>query len=157
MSLLVIFIILTILNVILSTIKSIVTINSGKFTAALVSAFYYGYYNIVLLYTVADFPMWQKVATTFACNLVGVFVVKWGEEIARKDKLWKVEMTVKNDRCAELAEVLTDLHIPHNYIPNVGKWTIFNCYCATQKESQIVKSVANKYKVKYFVSESKTL
>jgi hypothetical protein len=60
---LILFSFLTIINVVFSTIKSIVTIKSGKTVAALISAGYYGYYNIVLIYTVADFPLWQKVVT----------------------------------------------------------------------------------------------
>ena len=94
MKLLFIFTVLTIVNVIFSTIKSIVTIKSGKTVASLISALYYGYYNIVLIYTVADFPLWQKVAVTFFCNLVGVWLVKWGEEKARKDRLWLVKITI---------------------------------------------------------------
>ena len=85
MDLLMIFIILSIINVIFSTIKSIVTVKGGAVSASLLSALYYGYYNIVLIYTVAEFPLWQKVVVTFGCNLVGVFVVKWAEEKARKD------------------------------------------------------------------------
>ena len=77
MKLLIIFTILTIINVIASTIKSLLTINAGKWLASISSAVYYGYYNIVLIYTVADFPMWQKVAVTAVCNVVGVFLVKW--------------------------------------------------------------------------------
>ena len=82
MKLLIIFTILTIINVIASTIKSLLTVNGGKWLASISSAVYYGYYNIVLIYTVADFPMWQKVAVTAACNVVGVFLVKWCEERA---------------------------------------------------------------------------
>ena len=85
MNLLIIFILLSIVNVIFSTIKSIATIKSGPWIASIVSALYYGYYNIVLIYTVADFPLWQKVVVTAGCNLVGVFIVKYGEVKARKD------------------------------------------------------------------------
>lgn len=94
MNMLILFSLLTIVNVVFSTIKSIVTIKSGKTVAALISAGYYGYYNIVLIYTVADFPLWQKVVVTFLANLIGVWIVKWGEEKARKDRLWKVEATI---------------------------------------------------------------
>jgi hypothetical protein len=52
---------------------------------------------------------------------------------------------------------LTEFNIPHNYIPNVDKWTIFNVYCATQKESQLVKDVALRHNAKFFVSETKEL
>ena len=82
-NLILIFTALTIVNVVFSTIKSIITIKGGAFSASLISALYYGYYNIVLIYTVADFPLWQKVIVTFGCNLVGVFAVKYAEEKAR--------------------------------------------------------------------------
>lgn len=157
MNVLILFSILTIVNVIFSTIKSIVTIKSGKTLAALVSALYYGYYNIVLIYTVADFPMWQKVVVTALCNLVGVFLVKWTEEKTRKDRLWKVEATVNSD-CdwTELINNLKNHGIPCNYI-DIDKYILINCYCATQKESLAVKNTLNRYNAKYFVSESKNL
>lgn len=114
MNLLVIFVLLSIVNVIFSTIKSIVTIKGGAFTASLISALYYGYYNVVLIYTVADFPLWQKVLITFLCNLIGVFIVKWGEAKARKDKLWRVEATVPRKYLEAVHMDLKD--IPHSYI-----------------------------------------
>lgn len=155
MNLLLIFVALSIVNVVFSTIKSIVTIKSGPWVASIVSALYYGYYNIVLIYTVADFPLWQKVVVTAGCNLVGVFIVKYGEEKARKDKLWKVELTVptkyKNAVDFDLRTV------PHSYIELSDKHTLFNFYCATQADSAKVKIIANQYEAKYFVAESKNL
>ena len=155
MSLLIVFILLSIVNVIFSTIKSIATIKSGPWVASVVSALYYGYYNIVLIYTVADFPLWQKVVVTAGCNLVGVFIVKYGEVKARKDKLWKVELTVptkyKNAIDFDLQSV------PHSYIELSDKHTLFNFYCATQTDSAKVKAIANQYEAKYFVAESKNL
>lgn len=155
MNLLIIFIVLSIVNVIFSTIKSIVTIKSGPWVASIISALYYGYYNVVLIYTVADFPLWQKVTVTFACNLVGVFIVKYGEEKARKDRLWKVELTVPTKYKETIDRDLTA--VPHSYIELSDKHTLFNFYCATQAESAQVKAIANQYEAKYFVAESKNL
>lgn len=152
MNLLVIFVLLSIVNVIFSTIKSIVTIKGGAFTASLISALYYGYYNVVLIYTVADFPLWQKVLITFLCNLVGVFVVKWGEAKARKEKLWRVEATVPHKYLEAVHMDLKD--IPHSYI-DIEKYAIFNIYCATQAESAEVKKIIDQYDAKYFVAESR--
>lgn len=155
MNLLLIFVALSIVNVVFSTIKSIVTIKSGPWVASIVSALYYGYYNIVLIYTVADFPLWQKVVVTAGCNLVGVFIVKYGEEKARKDKLWKVELTVPTKyKNAVDFDLRT---IPHSYIELSDKHTLFNFYCATQADSAKVKAIANQYEAKYFVAESKNL
>lgn len=157
MSLFWLFVFLNIVNVIIQTIKSLATIKCGKTVAAIANAIAFGFYTVVIVYMICDLPLWLKVLVVGLCNLVGVFIVKWGEEIARKEKLWKVEMTVANNRTKKLHEDLDSFNIPHNYIPNVGKWTIFNVYCATQKESVFVHEVANRNNARYFVSESKTL
>lgn len=155
MNLLFIFIGLSIVNVVFSTIKSITTIKSSPLVASLISSVYYGYYNVVLIYTVSDFPLWQKVLITALCNFVGVFIVKWIEAKRRKDRLWEVRATIPAEYTDTLHEALS--LIPHNYITGVGKYTIFNIYCATQKESSAVKATLNLYHAKYFVSESKEL
>ena len=157
MRLIVIFSVLTVVNVVFSTIKSIVTINGSKTVASIVSALYYGYYNIVIIYTVADFPLWQKISVTFFANLVGVWLVKWGEERSRKDKLWKVEATLPNNNTAKGAiSKLKEKDIPLNYI-DIEKYVIVNCYCSTKEQSTVVKTILSNYGVKYFVNESKTL
>ena len=152
---LLVFVGLSIVNVIFSTIRTIITINGNKLTASLISGGYFAFYNIMMIYTVADFPMWQKCVITFVCNVIGVYLVKWGEEKGRKDKLWKVEATIPREWAGAVHFDLKD--IPHNYVENVGKYTLFNFYCATQKESAKVRDILAQYEVKYFVSESKTL
>ena len=157
MKLLIIFIVCNILNVIIQTVKSICTIKCGKMLASIINAVAYGFYTYIVILTVCDLPIIQKCIIVALCNLVGVFVVKWIEEKARKDKLWKIEATVTSNKTAKLHEYLTKAKIPHNYIAQVGKWTIFNCYAETQKESEKAKRILNCAKAKYFVSESKTL
>lgn len=151
---LIIFTVLTIANVIMSTIKSIVTIKADKWIASFVSALYYGYYNVVLIYTVADFPLWQKVLVTFACNLIGVFIVKWTEEKARKDKLWQLSITIPKENIKDLYSDYTVYNISHNYI-EAGPWGIFTVYCETQQETTVAVDLAKKYKAKMFATENK--
>ena len=153
---LMVFVRLSIVNVVFSTIRSIVTINGNKIVASLISGGYFAFYNIMMIYTVADFPMWQKCVITFVCNVVGVFLVKWGEEKARKDKLWKVEATVKPTEVEAIKRFCESFNLPFSYI-DIDKYVIFNFYCATQKESTLIKDVLNNHNAKYFVSESKTL
>ena len=153
---LLVFIALSIVNVVFSTIRSIVTISGGKTIASLLSGGYFAFYNIMMIYTVADFPMWQKCLITFVCNVVGVWLVKWGEEKARKDKLWKVEATVKPSEFGAIKTYCEVADLPFSYI-DIDKYILFNFYCATQKESAIVKDLLDKHNAKYFVSESKSL
>jgi hypothetical protein len=156
MNTILLFALCTAVNVILSTIKSILTVNGGKVSASLINAITYGFYSYVIVLTSADgMPIWLKMAITAVCNFVGVYFVKWIEEKARKDKLWKVELTVPT-RYTNTIDF--DLHdVPHSYIELSDKHTLFNFYCATQKESAKVKAIANQYEAKYFVAESKNL
>lgn len=150
-----IFVGLSVVNVILSTIKSLVTVKAGKTLASIINAVYFGLYTVVVIYTVCDLPLWLKVAVTAITNLVGVFIVKWIEEITRKDKLWKIEATVPSNYTTTIDTVLQ--HIPHSYIRLSNKHTLFNFYCDTQKQSAEVKKVIDLYDAKYFVAESQTL
>ena len=154
--LLIIFIVLNIVNVIIQTVKSIATIKCGKGMASVVNAIAYGLYTVVVVYTVCDLPLWLKVVVVGLCNLVGVFCVKWGEEKARKDKLWKVEATVKPCEFEAIKTYCEVADLPFSYI-DIDKYILFNFYCATQKESAIVKDLLDKHNAKYFVTESKTL
>lgn len=156
MNTILLFALCTAVNVILSTIKSILTVNGGKLSASFINALTYGFYSYVIVLTSADgMPIWLKMAITAVCNFVGVYFVKWIEEKARKDKLWKVELTVPTKYTNTID---FDLHdVPHSYIELSDKHTLFNFYCATQKESAKVKAIANQYEAKYFVAESKNL
>lgn len=156
MNTILLFALCTAVNVILSTIKSILTVKGGKVSASFINAITYGFYSYVIVLTSADgMPIWLKMAITAVCNFVGVYLVKWIEEKARKDKLWKVELTVPTKYTNTID---FDLHdVPHSYIELSDKHTLFNFYCATQKESAKVKAIANQYEAKYFVAESKNL
>ena len=156
MELLLIFIALNIVNVILQTVKSLATVKCGKVAAAIVNAVAYGLYTIVLVYTMCDLPLMWKASIVALCNFIGVYVVKLIEEKARKDKLWKVEMTLPPEHAEKVHTMLQLVGIPHNYI-DIEKYVLFNCYCATQAESARVRTIANDFEAKYFASESKTL
>lgn len=157
MKLLIIYIVLNILNVLIQTVKSIVTIKGGKVASAFTNAIAYGLYTVVVVYMMCDLPLWLKATIIGLCNLVGVYIVKWLEEKARRDKLWKIEMTVRNSRAEDLAAMLILANISFNKIPTTGVDTVFNIYSKTQAESHAIREIAKKFNAKYFVSESKTL
>lgn len=157
MEMLIIFIVLTILNVVIQTIKSIATIKCGKWVAALVNAVAYGLYTYVVFFTASDgIDLHAKALITAFANLVGVYVVKFFEEKARKDKLWKVELTIPAENFEKVHAMLRMVKIPHNYV-DIEKYVLINCYCATQNDSTLVRNIVNDFGAKYFVSESKTL
>ena len=161
MKLLILFIVLNIVNVILQTFKSIATVKCGKLSASIINAVAYGLYTVVLVYTNCELNLWAKVAVVAVTNLIGVYIVKLIEEKLRKDKLWKIEFTVKNNGNGDLVKTINNLleekEVSHYYSNIDEKYTIFNCYCATQAESLIVKQIVEQFKAKYFANETKIL
>ena len=156
MKLLILFVVMNIVNVVLQTIKSLATVKCGKWGAAIVNAVAYGLYTYIVVLTMCDLPLLAKCLIVAGANFVGVFVVKFFEEKARKDKLWKVEATVKPCEFEAIKTYCEVADLPFSYI-DIDKYILFNFYCATQKESAIVRDLLDKHNAKYFVSESKTL
>lgn len=152
-----VFLALNVVNVVIQTVKSIVTINGGKMLAAVINAVTFFIYTFCVVYMNADgLGLVWKALIIGAINFVGVYVVKLIEEKGRKDKLWKVEATVSREVALDLVRKLKANDLPYNYV-DIEKYYLFNVYCATQAQSAKVKEVLNSYDAKYFVSESKTL
>ena len=135
-----IFTLATIVNVSVSTIRSICTIKCGKWLSALTNAICYGFYPLIVMLTAKDtVDIVTNMCITAVANFICVWIIKYVEEKARKDKLWRIDLTVPAEETAFIHRKLAN--IPHNFI-ECGPKTVFNCYCATQAESAEVKTLA---------------
>lgn len=153
----VLFIVLTFVNVIIQTVKSIATIQCGKTVASVVNALAYGLYTYVVFFTASEgMSLHAKALTTAIANFIGVYIVKLVEEKSRKDKLWKIELAVPEYRANETEECIIQYEIPYNSM-RVGSWVMFNCYCSTQKQSAQMADIAKKTNCKISAYESKNV
>lgn len=155
----IIFILANTLNVILNTWKSIVTVKGGKVAAAAVNAITFGFYTYIIILTAsAELDMFIKCIVVAACNFIGVYGVKLVEEKMRKDKLWKIEMTITDNgfTAAAMHGALTEAGIPHHYF-NAGKHAVFSCFCATKADTDKALEVGKIYGAKTFASETKLI
>ena len=152
--LLIIFITLNVVNVIIQTVKSIATIKCGKTMAALVNAIAYGLYTVVVVYTVCDLPLWLKVVVVGVANLIGVYVVKWGEEKARKDKVWLVKTTIPTENADQAKHFLEQAEISFTYY-DLQKYFVFDTFCDTQEETTKVLQICRTCGGKAFATENK--
>lgn len=140
MNAILIFTLATVVNVSLSTIRSICTIKCGKWLSALTNAICYGFYPLIVMLTAqGTVDIVANMCITAVANFICVWIIKYVEEKARKDKLWRIDLTIPAEETAFIHRKLAN--IPHNYI-ECGPKTVFNCYCATQKESAEVKTLA---------------
>lgn len=155
----IIFTVATVINITLSTIRSLCTIKGGKWLSALTNALCYGFYPLIVMLTAKDsVTIWANMIITAVANFICVWLIKYIEEKARKDKLWKFECTIFKNELPRLQELLKlgFSDIPYNYI-DIDKYYIVNFYCATQQQSVDIQNLFEQcnFKVKYFVSESK--
>ena len=149
------FTIATIINVVLSTIRAICTIKCGKTVSAITNAVCYGFYPLIVMLTAKDtVSIIANMIITALANFVCVYVIKLVEEKVRKDKMWKVELAVPREETQDCHKTLVMYNVPHNY-NFVGSWTMFNCYCMSQKDTEIVIAQAKNYNGKYSAYESK--
>lgn len=162
LELLILFIVLTVLNVISGAIKSIVTIKGSKLSAAAINAVAYAINTLAVFYTAdEELSLLPKILIVAITNFIGVYIVKFVEEKKTKDRLWKIEGTV-NARLFEAIETLLTVNkIPHKSFEGIDdgvtKCTMFSIYAKTREQSKKVRELLKNYQVKYFIVESQIL
>lgn len=147
MKIIVIFTILQPVNVILSTIRSILTIKSGRIVASISSAVYFGFYTIIVIYTAADnMPLWVKILITTLTNLVGTYIAKLILDKSKKEKLWDITATVKTRRLEDTCNELNRHSLLHTKIEmNNPEYWLIHTYAKGKEESRLIRNIFKKY------------
>lgn len=145
------FFIISLINVILSSTKSICTVRYGRGINIIMNVVSYSFYVIVVKQT-AELPLIITVVATAIANAIGVWLSYVALDRVQKDRLWKLEVVVPNCFAKDLHEELD--YIPHNYI-EIGPKTLFNFYCDTRKDTTTVVRCGKKYYGKIFAVENK--
>ena len=145
------FFIISLINVILSSTKSICTVRYGRSINVITNVVAYSFYTIVVKQT-ANLPLVITVLSTATANALGVWVSYAILDLIQKDRLWKVEVVVPRQYTLILHEELKG--VPHNYI-ELGPKTLFNFYCETKVDTSCVIKHCKNYEGKFFAVENK--
>ena len=148
------FIILNIINVIMQTVKSIATLKCGKGIAAIVNAITFALYTVVTVYMMCELPLILKAIVVGLCNLIGVYIVKFCEEKARKDKLWLVKITIPMEFSEQAKSLLKQANISHIYY-DLHKYFVFDTFCEKQEDTFKVTEICKLCNGKAFATENK--
>lgn len=151
----IIFCVCSLINVILSTLKTLIMVNAGEKMSILINAICYGFYTLVVKQLGAvDYI--TAVVVTILANIVGVWISYRIMNLFKKDKLWRITATLKTKKeFEECIEKLAKYNIGYTPIKDTNSIDI---YSYNQKESAIIKNILNNYDYKYFVQEmSKSL
>lgn len=146
----IIFIVCSLINVILSTLKTLIMVNAGRGSAIVINAVCYGFYTLVVK-QLSSVDYLTAVIVTILANIVGVWISYKIMDLFKKDKVWRITVALKTaDEFAKCVEQLAKYNI--GYTP-IGKTNSIDIYSYNQNESSIIKNILNNYKHKYFIQE----
>ena len=141
----IIFIILQFLNVVLSTLRSVLTVKGSKLVASIASAVAYGVYSILTVVMVKSVDLWLIVVVTVATNLVGTYLSKWLLEKFHKDDMWEVVATVRTKYTNVIHNYLKDAHIDHYFVNLDNDKTVYYIYSKNQGDSTYIKTIIDRF------------
>ena len=148
----IVFFICSLINVMLSTLKTILTVKASKGVATIINAITNGFYDIVVK-QLASLDLITTVTVTIITNIIGVYVSMWLLEKTKKDCLWKISVTTKDNTLVEKLEKFSISYVmnPVQY----KKQTYYNIdvFSENQKDSSIIENILKEYKVKYNITE----
>lgn len=148
----IVFFICSLINVMLSTLKTILTVKASKGVATIINAITYGFYAIVVK-QLASLDLITTVTVTIITNIIGVYVSMWLLERTKKDCLWKISVTTKDSTLVEKLEKFSISYVmnPVQY----KKQTYYNIdvFSESQADSSIIENILKEYKVKYNITE----
>ena len=148
MKMILLFTILTILNVILQSAHSVCLVKCNKYVASGVNAIAFMVYTIVVVYTASDeISLLAKIIITGVANLIGTYLSLTILQKLRKNKVWRIEATM------EKCDLETDIPFSIMEIKNNNCMQVI-FYCATPKETEQAKEIINAHNGQYFVSEN---
>lgn len=155
MQVILLFALLQFINVILSTIKSVLTVKSNRIVASVSSAIYFGFYTIIVIWTAADnMNIWIKVAITSATNLTGTYIAKYILDKAKKERLWDITAAVKSTVLDNVCSELNEHCLLHTRIEmNNPKYWLIHTYAKGKEESREIRRILDKYDTYVIVHE----
>lgn len=146
----IVFCICSLVNVILSTLKTLIMVNAGRNSSIAINAICYGFYTLVVKQLGAvDYV--TAVVVTILANVVGVWISYKIMDLFKKDKLWRITVTLKNKNA--LDECKTNLEKYNIGFTPIEKTNSIDIYSYNQKESAIIKNILGNYDYKYFIQE----
>ena len=147
-----IFFVCSLINVILSTMKTVLTVKANKFVASLINAITYGFYTIVVK-QLTSLDLTISVIVTIITNLIGVYISMWLMEKFKKDCLWKISVTTKDSSLVEKLKPFDISYTVTDVTYDGKKYCNIDIFSKNQKDSTIIKTILNQYKVKYNITE----
>lgn len=148
----VLFIILQVVNVILSTIKSIILIKGHKWATIIANTIYFGVYTAVLKQLTTIDNLWVLVIITMVANFIGTWIGIEVTEKLRKADLWIIKTVVPIERIKEYKAALNEANIKYiSYQTTWDECTAVDIFSENRTQSKTIKAILDQFNAKYSV------
>lgn len=145
-----VFFVCSLINVILSTLKTLIMVHAGRNSAIIINAITYSFYTLVVKQLAAvDYA--TAVVVTLLTNIIGVYLSYAIMDKLKKCKLWRITATLKTAK--EKEKCIEQLKKYNIGFIDVADSNAVDIYSYTQEESSIIKNILSNYKYKYFIQE----
>lgn len=147
------FFISQLVNVILSTVKSVLTVKGTRLTATIINTVSYTL-NAAVISQIGNVDNIYIVCIfTAITNIIGVWFSLWLLDKLRKESLWRISATVRTQYAESLKKDLTTAGIGFiTYNTNWAKRVPIDVFSSGREESRKIKEIFNAYDVKYTIS-----
>ena len=152
----VIFVIIQLVNVFLSTIKSVLTVNGSKSTAAIINSISYTIGAVITkLLTEQSFVV--AIVVTFFANLIGVYAAKLFLETTKKEKLWIYLATMTSvDEQKEVEKELKYRNIQFTLLTAENNRYFITIFSYSKAESAYIRELLKQHHIKYSILENQS-
>lgn len=141
-------------NVIISTVKSILTVNGTKLTAAVVNSISYTFANVVTKMLTQQ-PFEVIITTTLVTNMAGVYLAKWILEKTKKERLWTVMATVRSSNKDDVEALLQKRGIQYTLIQAENDRWFTNIFSHSKAESAMIREILQQWSIRHMVVENR--
>ena len=148
----IVFFICSLVDVMLSTLKTILTVKASKGVATIINAITYGFYAIVVK-QLASLDLITTVTVTIITNIIGVYVSMWLLDRTKNDCLWKISVTTKDNTLVEKLEKFSISYVMNPVQYKKQTYYSIDVFSENQKDSSIIENILKEYKVKYNITE----
>ena len=151
------FIILQVVNVILSTIKSIVMIRGNKWATIIANTIYFGVYTAVIKQVSNIDNLFLLISITMAANFIGTWVGINITDKIRKADLWTIKTVIKVERLKEYKKALNEVGLKYiSYKTTWDEYTAVDILSESRTQSKVIKEILEEFNAKYSVHTSRT-
>lgn len=151
---LLLYCVLSFVNVVMQTVKSLCTVKCSTIVSATVNAVAYGLYVYVIFFTNAEgLSLFGKAVITAVANFTGVYMANiLFNKLFSHEVLWKVEVSIPMVDAPNFTEQLRENDLDYYENGAFDDWIDYAVFCPTKKDSRMLKKILPNA-AKYNVSE----